>query len=267
MRRIGGWLLGGGIGLFLMGMAMGSLPWPGPHALAQAQVTATPRPDGSIVHTVEAGDTLFGLAMLYGTTVEEIKALNGLESDLLVVGQELLIRPPQQSAPSPASTPTPASGERRLGTLCTGAFEDRNGNETKDEGEPWIAGIPIHLIDGHGWKTTLISEAGQATCLRDLEPGYYVLALESPTGYAPSGPTRREIWLPWNAETTVWFGFQPSAGPATPTPSPTRAPSAPAGPDLSALGQGLLMAAGFLGLLLLGVFIGYQVGQQRARER
>ena len=157
--------------------------------------------------------------------------------------------------------------QRRLGTLCTGAFEDRNGNETKDEGEPWIAGIPIHLIDGHGWKTTLISEAGQATCLRDLEPGYYVLALESPTGYAPSGPTRREIWLPWNAETTVWFGFQPSAGPATPTPSPTRAPSAPAGPDLSALGQGLLMAAGFLGLLLLGVFIGYQVGQQRARER
>lgn len=267
MRRIGGWLLGGGIGLLLMGMAIGSLAGLGPRALAQAQVTATPRPDGSIVHTVEEGDTLFGLALLYGTTVEEIKALNGLDSDLLVVGQELLIRPPQRGPESPASTPTPPPAERRPGTLCTGAFEDRNGNETKEEGEPWIAGIPIHLVDGHGWKTTMISEAGQATCVRDLEPGYYALAVENPTGYSLSGPARREIWLSWGAETTLLFGFQPSAGLATPTPSPTRLPSAPAGSDLSALGQGLLMAAGFLGLLLAGVFIGYQVGQRRARGR
>ncbi|MCS6963495.1 MAG: LysM peptidoglycan-binding domain-containing protein [Thermoflexus sp.] len=265
MRRIGGWLLGGWIGLLLIGMVIGDSVGSGPRVWAQAQVTATPRPDGSIVHTVQEGDTLFGLALLYGTTVEEIKALNGLDSDLLVIGQELLIRPAQ---PSPApSTLTPASGERHPGSLCAGAFEDRNGNEMKEEGEPWIAGVAIDLIDGRGWKTTLISEAGRAPCLRDLEPGYYALALENPTGYQASGPTRREIWLPWNTEVTVLFGFQPLSGFVTPTPSPTLAPSTSAGPDLAQLGQGLLAASGFLALLLVGGIIGYLVGQRRARGR
>jgi len=265
MHRIHGWLLGGWIGLILAGMAIGGLAGLEPRVLAQAQVTATPRPDGSIVHTVQEGDTLFGLALLYGTTVEKIKALNGLDSDLLVVGQELLIRPPQQSSEMP--TPTPPSVERRPGAVCAGAFEDQNGNETKEEGEPWIAGVAIHVIDGHGWKTTLISEAGQTACVRDLEPGYYVIATENPTGYQPSGPTRREIWLPWNAEITVWFGFQVLSGPATPAPSPTPAPPTSAGADLSQLGQGLLTAAGFLALLLIGGIIGYLAGQQRARAR
>jgi len=267
MRRIGGWLMGGGLGMILAGMAVFGLAGSGPRALAQAQVTATPRPDGSIVHTVQEGDTLFGLALLYGTTVEEIRALNGLSSDLLVVGQELLIRPPQPS-PTPF-TPTPAPAERRPGTLCVGAFEDRNGDEAQEEGEPWIAGIAIHVINGHGWKTALTSEAGQAACLRDLEPGYYALALESPAGYRPSGPTRRELWLPWNAEMTVLFGFQPLSGPAAPPP-PTLTPPPPpraAGPDLSRIGEGLLLAAGFVALLLVGGAIGYWIGQQRGRGR
>ncbi|WP_376793443.1 LysM peptidoglycan-binding domain-containing protein [Thermoflexus sp.] len=265
MRRIGGWLLGGGLGLILMGIAVGSLNGWERRALAQAQVTATPRPDGSIVHTVEEGDTLFGLALLYGTTVEEIKALNGLGSDLLIVGQELLIRPPQSGAASP--TPTPAPASQQPGALCTGAFEDRNGNEMKEDGEPWIAGISIDLIDGHGWKTTLISGAGQPVCARDLAPGYYVLAVESPAGYQPSGPTRRDIWLPRNAEATLLFGFQLRAASATPTPSPTAAPVTSAGVDYSQIGEGLLLGAGFLALLLIGGVVGYWMGQQRARAR
>lgn len=231
--------------------------------MAQAQVTATPRPDGSIVHTVEAGDTLFGLALLYGTTVEEIKALNGLESDLLVVGQELLIRPPQASAPTPTATPAPAA--QQPGALCTGAFEDRNGNDAKEEDEPWIAGVSIALIDGRGWKTTLVSEAGQGVCARDLAPGYYVLALEPPSGYQATGPVRREVWLAWNTEATVLFGFQPAAVPRTPTPSSPPAAITPTGPDLGRIGETLLLASGFLALLMVGIAIGYVVGQRRAR--
>ncbi len=265
MRRIGGWLLGGGLGLILMGIAVGSLNGWERRALAQAQVTATPRPDGSIVHTVEEGDTLFGLALLYGTTVEEIKALNGLNSDLLIVGQELLIRPPQSGAASP--TPTPAPVSQQPGALCTGAFEDRNGNEMKEDGEPWIAGISIYLIDGHGWKTTLISGAGQPACARDLAPGYYVLAVESPAGYQPSGPTRRDIWLPWNAEATLLFGFQLGAASTAPTPFPTTAPVTSAEVDYSRIGEGLLLGIGFIALLLVGGVVGYWMGQQRARAR
>jgi LysM repeat protein len=42
-------------------------------------------------HQVEAGNTLSGLARAWATTVEEIKQLNGLTSDALLVGQSLKI--------------------------------------------------------------------------------------------------------------------------------------------------------------------------------
>ena len=42
-------------------------------------------------HVVAPGDTLFSLARLYGTTVEELKRLNGLDSDLIKVGQVLIV--------------------------------------------------------------------------------------------------------------------------------------------------------------------------------
>ena len=45
-------------------------------------------------HTVVAGDTLYKLAIKYGTTVEEIKRLNGMNtaSNLITVGQVLIVK-------------------------------------------------------------------------------------------------------------------------------------------------------------------------------
>ena len=47
-----------------------------------------------VVHTVKAGDTLFKLAKQYGTTIEEIKKLNGINeaSTLIKIGQELIVK-------------------------------------------------------------------------------------------------------------------------------------------------------------------------------
>jgi len=48
--------------------------------------------DQSIVHKVQAGDTLYSLSKKYNTTVEKIQQLNGLNSTTLSVGQELKIK-------------------------------------------------------------------------------------------------------------------------------------------------------------------------------
>ena len=48
-------------------------------------------PDNMFMYTVKKGDSLYAIAKLYGTTVNEIKKLNYLTSNSLVIGQVLRI--------------------------------------------------------------------------------------------------------------------------------------------------------------------------------
>ncbi len=43
------------------------------------------------MYTVKSGDTLYGIARKYNTTVQNIKKKNNLNSNLLSVGQKLII--------------------------------------------------------------------------------------------------------------------------------------------------------------------------------
>lgn len=66
------------------------------------------QPDGSIVHTVVAGDTLAAIAVAYGITLDEIRTLNNFkpgEGGYLVIGQKIIVRGPTPSAAAGASTP------------------------------------------------------------------------------------------------------------------------------------------------------------------
>lgn len=48
--------------------------------------------EGQLTHTVGAGDNLWSIAQKYGTTVDELAALNDLDPEgILALGQELLI--------------------------------------------------------------------------------------------------------------------------------------------------------------------------------
>ena len=48
-------------------------------------------PEQTLIHTVEKGDTLYSISKKYDTTVDELKKLNNLTSNILQVGKQLLI--------------------------------------------------------------------------------------------------------------------------------------------------------------------------------
>ena len=51
-----------------------------------------PTPPAVVYHTVEKGDTLYNISRRYDTTVESIKQLNGLTSNLISIGQRLRVK-------------------------------------------------------------------------------------------------------------------------------------------------------------------------------
>jgi LysM repeat protein len=80
----------------------------GPTALPYFAVqTATPNPDGSIIHTVMLGQNLSLIAKGYGVTVEQLKELNHLTSDTIYDGDILIIRLGNTPAPTATETVTP----------------------------------------------------------------------------------------------------------------------------------------------------------------
>jgi LysM repeat protein len=65
---------------------------------------STARPDGDVVHEVRYGQTLWSLAIEYKTTIEQIKRLNNLSDDTVILGWKLLVK---KGATQPVSaTPT-----------------------------------------------------------------------------------------------------------------------------------------------------------------
>lgn len=76
--------------------------YPGQQSPEQYQA-ATPQPDGSIVHEVREGESIWTIAELYDMSADDLIALNALPlQPTIFAGQKLLIR----VAPTPTITPT-----------------------------------------------------------------------------------------------------------------------------------------------------------------
>jgi LysM repeat protein len=122
-----------------------------------ATVTASPPPPTPSPtyesHTVQAEDTLFGIAALYSVAVEALVEANRLaDANLLQEGQELLI-------PPPAGRPTPAHlAERDYGYAIIGFSAGGRAIEVFSFGEG-----PNHVVfvggihGGYEWNTVLLA--------------------------------------------------------------------------------------------------------------
>jgi hypothetical protein len=69
----------------------------------------TPFASGEIYHVVQKNEALWSVAILYGTTIAELKALNGLAGDEIFEGQQLLIRRASTETPTPSPVPVTAT--------------------------------------------------------------------------------------------------------------------------------------------------------------
>ena len=67
--------------------------YPTATVIPSPSVPPTPPPI-IVIHQVQAGDTLSGISQQYNADIEAIRALNGLQDNIIYVGQELKIPQP-----------------------------------------------------------------------------------------------------------------------------------------------------------------------------
>ncbi len=155
-------------------------------ALGLALLQAQPEADGSIVHTVEAGDTLISIALAYGVTLDQLLTLNDLQLEsILQIGQRLLVIPAPENRderdeaealdasgadadeatendgtvggnilqggmpPAPvieADAPLPDPADTSP-QLCVAVFLDDNQNGMRERGEALLPAATIRLLD------------------------------------------------------------------------------------------------------------------------
>ncbi len=70
--------------------------------------TSTPRPDGSVVHIVQPGETLWSIAIAYKVSIAQLMSQNGLPANaVLYPGDRLVIHRAGEITPQPTATPAP----------------------------------------------------------------------------------------------------------------------------------------------------------------
>lgn len=243
---------------------------------AAAQMT------GGVTYTVKQGDTLFGIALAYNKDVDELRRLNQLDSDLLSIGQVLVIEPPVAQAPSPtqpppdagspAAQPEPAVAQAETtplpegqptptpstGALCVQAYSDDNGNGARDAGESLVAGILFSVTSGGESKGTYISDGdSEPYCFTELPVGAYTVAATIGSEYVSTTPLNDTASVRGGVNALFSLGLRRADAAHeviqhTPTPASAPAEGA-AGPNLLAILATVSGALIILGTVGFGV--------------
>ena len=223
---------------------------PAAAAGAPAATAAPAPPDtGAVKHTVVAGDTLYGIALQYDVTVDNIKQLNSLSTDDLSIGQELIIKPAQAAVP-PTATPEPTpegspappapgtavvsipisvSGSlTQTGQACVTAYFDDNGNGFYDGSvEDFVPNVEFILMTNNTVVGTYTSDGVNKYCFENLPPIVYTVVATTSLAYVATTPMNDTIDLSPGTQANFAVGLRNSGDGAldvsktsTPTPNP-----------------------------------------------
>jgi hypothetical protein len=213
--------------------------------------TPTPGPDGRIIYKVQPNDTLLRISLIAGISIEELRGLNNLSGDNIIVGQELLLGlgGPSQVTPTPGPSPTPTPLQPTpttipgFGTLCVLLYYDRNGDSIRVEEEESIPGSAISISNRLGTVSlTETTTAGlEPQCFDNLPEGEYSVSVAIPIGYNPTTHTSFDLVLKAGDVSYLDFGAQPN----TETQAEEQAPPSEGkrSPLLGILGGALLLVA------------------------
>ena len=139
-------------------------------------VKSTALPNGDVIHAVQYGQTLWSIAIEYGTTIKNIQALNNLGEDLVVYqGQALLVqKAATQPAPElPTATMLPPGTETAIPitsvseaasptilavTPTVGVQADETSNSTASSSQILVVVLIIAAVVGAGVAVWLIRD-------------------------------------------------------------------------------------------------------------
>lgn len=273
---------------------------PQPTTAAQPLPTAAPpvtNPDGSIVHTIVSGDTLFGLSLQYNVSLDDILALNGLTKDsILSIGQKVTIKggtgaapaqpttapqatpapgqpaDPAQPTPAQPGEPTPAAPVQptlapstSAAKLCVRAYSDANSDGLLTAGEEPVAGVQFAVANAQGVQAASYTTdaAGDEHCFTDLPPGSYTVAVQPAPGTVATSDKRWGVALTGGSVVNINFGSRADSN-APANPQPGQSDATPQSGGGSGLGGLLTGAIGLIVLLVAGVLGAFVIARRRA---
>ena len=174
---------------------------------------------------------------------------------------------------SVSAAPLAQSG---TGQVCVQAFDDVNGNGTRDADEKLLIGVGFTLSDDSGVKGSYSTDGvSEPYCFGKLAGGSYTVRAKAPAGYESTTEGQWAISLANGAQFDAKYGASKTGGaaaPSNPTSGNTSAPSTTGtgsttstGSGTSTLGRVALGGLGVIILLVAGFMAGMFVQRSRAK--
>jgi len=172
--------------------------------------------------------------------------------------------PTPVSTPTPTVTPTPTFTPTPVaGSICVLSYDDRNGNQLRDPGEPLLPYSVFTLSDSHHVVGTYSSNGiNEPFCFVGLESTVYFVSEMNPPGYTSTTHDSWGIALQGSTTFNIEFGNRAALEP-TPTPTSTPVPSPTPVALLSTIGNSIYGYSGIIVIVLAaGVLIAFNTARR-----